>query len=361
LKNICKSSFPLDRKTLTYLFDLGHPAHFHLFRHNIRALQEKGHRVIITAKDQPVLIALLDIAGMDYINLGRKGSSMLSKALRQLVFDWKIMRIAIRNKVDTGVGISVSVPHAALFCGMKSVLFDDDDRSVTPLFYLLAHRFANRVYSPDCLAFQQGGKKYTYYPGYHELAYLHPARFTPDPTIPLKAGMQPGEPYFILRFNAFGAYHDKGHSGISEHRKKALVEKLKRHGNVFITGEKNLSPELEPHRITIHPAEIHHFMAFATMYIGDSQTMASEAAVLGVPSIRMNSFAGRISYLEELEKKYGLTFGFQPKDFNNMLIKIDELLAMPGIKEEWQRRRQKMLEEKIDVTAMIMRVLRVKG
>jgi predicted glycosyltransferase len=76
--------------------------------------------------------------------------------------------------------------------------------------------------------------------------------------------------------------------------------------------------------------------------------------MLGVPSIRMNSFVGKISYLEEQEKKYGLTYGFKPADFNKMLAKIDELLAMPNLKEEWQRRRQKMLEEKMDVTAYLV-------
>ena len=47
------------------------------------------------------------------------------------------------------------------------------------------------------------------------------------------------------------------------------------------------------------------------MFIGDSQTMTSEAAVLGVPSLRCNSFAGRISYINEQEFKYGLTLFHQ--------------------------------------------------
>jgi predicted glycosyltransferase len=240
---------------------------------------------------------------------------------------------------------------------MKSVVFDDDDHSVTPLFYQFAHRFADRVLSPDCLAFQKGGKKYTYYPGYHELAYLHPSRFNPDPSIPLNAGMGPGEHYFFLRFNAFGAYHDKGHSGFSFEQKLKLVELLKKYGKVFINGEKKLSPEFEPYRVMIHPADIHHFIAFATMYIGDSQTMASEAAMLGVPSIRVNSFAGKISYLEEQEKRYGLTFGFLPNEFDIMVLKINELLLMNDLKEEWQRRKECMLLEKIDVSEFIINYL----
>lgn len=49
-------------------------------------------------------------------------------------------------------------------------------------------------------------------------------------------------------------------------------------------------------------------MAFASLYIGDSQTMAAEAGILGVPFVRFNDFVGRIGYLRELEDKYELGY-----------------------------------------------------
>jgi predicted glycosyltransferase len=39
------------------------------------------------------------------------------------------------------------------------------------------------------------------------------------------------------------------------------------------------------------------FIQSLDLYIGDSQTMAAEAAVLGIPSIRFNSFVGKLVYL----------------------------------------------------------------
>ena len=90
------------------------------------------------------------------------------------------------------------------------------------------------------------------------------------------------------------------------------------------------------------------------MFIGDSQTMTSEAAVLGVPSIRSNSFVGRIAYLEEEEHKYGLTFGFKPGETDQMFNKINALLRMPDLKIELQKRRMKLLGDKIDVTAFLV-------
>jgi predicted glycosyltransferase len=90
------------------------------------------------------------------------------------------------------------------------------------------------------------------------------------------------------------------------------------------------------------------------MLIGDSQTMTSEAAVLGTPAIRCNTFVRRISYLEEEEFKYNLTYGFLPTDSEAMFGKIEELLAMSNLKQEWQRRREIMLANKIDVTAFFV-------
>ena len=305
--------------------------------------------MIITTKDLPVLRALLDYYGMPYINLGRKGRSFPEKVLRQLVFTLKIWKIAIKNKVDLGIGISLSIPQAAKFCKMKSILLDDDDKAITPLFYHFAHRFSDYILSPDCLAFQQGGKRYIYYSGYHELAYLHPDVFIPDREVLLKLSINSEEPYFILRFTSFGAYHDKNQTGLSLDQKLRLIEKLKKYGKVFITGEKQPEPEIKPYLVHIHPAEMHSFMAFATLFLGDSQTMTSEAAVLGVPSVKCNTFAGILAIPNELENKYGLCYSFLPRDFSKMLLKIDELLTMPNLKTEWQNKRNKMLAEKINV------------
>ena len=91
-------------------------------------------------------------------------------------------------------------------------------------------------------------------------------------------------------------------------------------------------------------------MYYATMFIGDSQTMTSEAAILGTPSVKCNSFAGRLSVPNELENKYELCYAFQPKDEDKFLAKIKEILAIPDVKKEWDKRRKKMLADKIDVS-----------
>jgi uncharacterized protein len=94
---------------------------------------------------------------------------------------------------------------------------------------------------------------------------------------------------------------------------------------------------------------MHDAMFYATMVIGDSQTMIAESAVLGTPAIRYNSFVGRISYLEELEHKYGLTYGFKPGQEGEMIKKIKELMNDNDLKADWDEKKKIMLSEKCDL------------
>jgi len=48
-----------------------------------------------------------------------------------------------------------------------------------------------------------------------------------------------------------------------------------------------------------------------------------------------------------------LTYGFRPDQSELMFKKMDELLSLPDLKAEWQRRRQKMLSENIDYSKFL--------
>jgi predicted glycosyltransferase len=216
------------------------------------------------------------------------------------------------------------------------------------------HPFADLIVSPSSLEHSRASRKALFYPGYHELAYLHPARFTPDPGVLNDAGISPGERFFIMRFNAFRAHHDKGVTGLSPEQKINLVQLLEPYGRVFITTEAETEPALLPYRLMVAPDRAHSLLSFATMFIGDSQTMTSEAAVLGVPALRCNSLAGSIAYLREEEETYGLTYAYKPTEFGRLCEKTVSLLNNPGLHDEWQRRRSVMLNDKIDVTAFMV-------
>lgn len=335
---------------MNILIDVGHPAHVHYYRNLAKILESYGNNVIWTVKDLPSAITLLDLYGFSYIKLPPKSDNIIYKVLKQLQYDLIIAKICITHKIDIAIGTSVSIVHVSKFLKVKSIVFDDDDDDVQPLVTKFVNPFANALLSPTALKGKRKKIDTIYYPGYHELAYLHPKRFTPDLSIFKEIGLAIGEPYFVMRFNVFKAHHDIGVMGLSLNQKKQLIDVLKPKGKIFITTEREIESELEEYRLNISPTKIHSLLAFATLFIGDSQTMTSEAAMLGTPSLRCNSLARSISYLNEEENLYGLTFAFLPEEFNLLLDKINELLAINNIKDLWLAKRDKMLSEKIDVT-----------
>lgn len=336
---------------MRYLFDIGHPAHVHYYRNLAVELEKKGHQVFWTVKEIEVAKRLLDHYGFKYIVLPKKSDGLFGKVWKQLLYDLIILRVCIQKRINIAIGTSVSVAHVSTISWVKSVVFDDDDDDVQPLVTKYVNPYADVLVSPEALLGKRKRKDTIYYPGYHELAYLHPKRFTPDSAVLDELGISPNEPFFIMRFNVFKAHHDVGISGLSLEQKLRLIDELKPYGRILITTERNIEPELKQYQLVVSPEKIHSLMAFATIFLGDSQTMTSEAAVLGLPSLRCNSFAGRISYLEEEEHRYGLTYAFKPENFEALVMKLQEMLQLTDLKAEWQVRRGKMLNEKIDVTA----------
>mgnify|MGYP002622923432 CR=1 FL=1 len=331
---------------MNVLIDINHPAHVHLLRNVYSRLIDNGNSVLVVVKEIPSAMRLMDMCGIPYTNIGRKDDAIVKKGLDQLVYERKLLKIVRKHHVDVGVGSSINIAHISKLSKMKSIVLDDDDDEVEPLFVKYGHPFADTILSP--VGTQRKSKKTIYVHSYHELSYLHPKEFQPDVSVLEDAGVTAGEPFFVLRFNAFKAHHDIGAVGLTIENKRRLVNFLKARGKVLITTEREIDDEFKPYQLIITPEKVHSLLYYATMFIGDSQTMTSEASVLGTPAIRCNTFVGRIHYLEEEEHKYGLTFGFRPEHTEEMFNKIEQLLAMPNLKEEWQQRRQKLLSEKID-------------
>lgn len=341
---------------LRILIDIGHPGHVHLFKNLIRYFTNKKHKVIITTKDDKDIVDLLRKYNFNYINLGKKGSGLFGKILKQCIFDIKLLYYLYKYGIDIALGTSISISHACLFHKSKSFVFNEDDKKSAPFFAKAAYPFAYRIITPTSLR-EDYGKKHIKVNSLHELAYLHPDNFKPDIKELEKVGIKKGESFFILRFNAFKAHHDKDIKGLSKETKRNLIGLLEEKGRVLITTEGKIDNEFRKYQMKISPEKIHHFLNYCDLFIGDSQTMTLEAAVLGVPAIRCNDFVGRCPAIEELEEKYGLTYGFKPKDSDKMLRKIKELLNKKNLKKEWQEKKKRLLKDKIDFNAFMIKLI----
>jgi hypothetical protein len=336
------------------LFHLGHPAHFHLFKNVISNLNAKGHETFILIKKKDVLQDLLEGAGMDFFNVlpeGRKDSKA-GMAIGQIKQDVRIWKFVRKHKPDLLVGTSVAITHVGKLCGIPSINVNEDDAHIVPFYSKMAYPFTNVILSPDPCNNGKWERKSVHYAGYHELAYLHPNHFQPDREI-ADQYISTIRPYYILRFAKLGAHHDKGIKGINNEIALDIIEILKAHGRILITSERELIPELEQYRIAVNPIHMHHVMAFASLYIGDSQTMAAEAGVLGTPFIRFNDFVGRIGYLNEIENKYKLGIGIKTSETAKLLQTVEEMAQNEQLKDEIKFRRLEMLSEKIDVAQFL--------
>ena len=334
---------------MNILIDIAHPAHVHLVRNTYVELTKRGHSVYVTVKNIPSAITLLEKYEIPFTYLGGKRDSLIGKAVLQFSYNLKVWWLVITKKINIGFGTSVTIPHISKLSKMHAVILDDDDDDVEPLFVKYAHRYADVVLSPNCT--KRLTKKGIPYKGYHELAYLHPNRFTPDASVLKEIGMKEGDIYFVLRFNAFKAHHDIDVKGLSIENKRKLINYLEKKGKVFITTERNIDAEFIKYQLLLSPEKIHSLIYYSTMLIGDSQTMTSEAAVLGIPAVKCNTFAGKLSVPNELENKYQLCYSYLPEQSEDFFTKINELLNEANVKLIFSQNRERMLSDKIDVTA----------
>ena len=341
---------------MNILIQLCHPAHFHLYKNVAKNLMADGHKVFILIKTKDILEDLLKQSGLPYCNILKEAHRKTKTGILfdLLLRDWRMLRFMRKNQVDLLTGSTVEVAQVGWLTRKYRVNTGEDDMRIVPLFQKMAGPFVQTILSPSTCDNWKLESKSVKYDGFHKLAYLHPNQFVPDPKV-VERYFPTEKPYFILRFAKLKAYHDiEAHAhGINTEIAQQLIDQLLPYGDVYITSERELEPQFEKYRLQINPLDIHHVLAFAKLYIGDSQSMAVEAAMLGTPSLRFNDFAGRIGVLEELEKKYELTYAISPSNPQQLYDKVNELLAMPDLQSVFRQRRQRMLSEKIDVTAFL--------
>lgn len=330
-------------------FGLGHPAHFHLFNKAIEVLS-KRHKVMLFITKKDILINLVKSSGYDFRLLHDKkyGSSMLSKALKAIATTKHASSNLNNYKPDIILTCLPQLIWAGRIRGIPSFFVGEDDYAITKIQGKITYPFVSGVLMPTITNIGPFYKKKIEYNGYQKLAYLHPNHFTPDRA---KVDMPITERYFILRFSSLDAYHDVNAKGVTDRIAIRIISCLLPYGKVIISSERELPKEFESYRFVGEVKDIHHYMAYADLFIGDSQSMCAEAGLLGTPFIRYNNFVGLIGYLNEIENKYHLGFGIKPGNEDMLIDKVIELVGSSNLKDEFRNRKQRMLDDKIDVTS----------
>ncbi len=328
------------------LIDVGHPAHVHFFKNFIWEMRKRGHELVITARDKDVALRLLKAYGIEYTVVGHASKRKFGLMVEWLKRDWKIYSLAKKFHPDILVGIhNPCVAHVAKLIGARSVIFTDTEHA--KLANLVTFPFSDVIYTPSCFI-KDLGKKQVRYNSFHELAYLHPHYFKPDPSVLGSLKLSRDDKFIVVRFITWCANHDIGQHGFDMGAKQRLLAELGKYGSVFIISEGSLPEEFEKCRPGIPPERAHDLLYYATLYIGEGATMATEAAMLGTPAIYVSSLWDTMGNFIELGEHFRLVYSF--KNPEAAIQKAVELLQQPDLKQVWGQKREQFLADKIDVT-----------
>ena len=309
-------------------------------------------------RDKDCAIEIAESLGLDYVRISKAATGFVGNAIEFGLNVFRCRRLARRLGIDLWVTKYGCAHMAARYTKARSLAYNDDDADIVPLVAWTSYPFADMTLVTEFTRMGRFEKHAVRYAGCTELFYLHPSRFTPDESVMSELGLETGTPYAILRLSSLQAHHDKGIRGLSFDLLREVVKLTEGRVRLFITSERPLVPEFEHLRFPIASERMLHALAFAEFFLGDSQTMTSEAGVLGTPAFRINDFVGRISYLDDLES-YDLAFGFRPGQEAPLLSKLKEVLAMENRSEVFQRRRERFLAEKIDPVPWHAEVIRM--
>lgn len=334
------------------LVDLIHPAHFHVFRPTIATLLSRGWSVRVTGREKDVLVQLLQHSGWDYTVVSAAHPGMTAR-LRELGSrTWRLWREvrAFGPDVVASVG-SVAAAFAAALGRRPHVALEDTEQSYEQI--LLYRYVTPLILTPEGFG-RDFGRRQRRYAGFHELAYLHPAHFTPDAAALVRAGIPTDRPLIFVRTVAWQATHDRGLRGGIGDDWAAHLHEWADHAYVVVSAEGPLPPLPAGCVALTDPTIAHHVLAHASLFIGEGGTMATEAAVLGVPAVFVNPL--HASNWDELEHRYGLLRHFP--DWASALPHIASLLPrLAEVRAECRAGRDALLRDKIDVTAYLVETL----
>ncbi|MFW5803904.1 MAG: DUF354 domain-containing protein, partial [bacterium] len=338
---------------MNILFLTGHPAQVHNFKCLKKELEFKNHKVFWIATDKDISKYLLDFYDIKYTIQKKPGKTFLSKVLVLFSNSLKVFQFIRKNKIDIIVsrvspyaaiaGIFTHAHHLALADTESSGIYDSIFTKLVSKF-ITAKSF-QRTLRKDQIRFD----------GNIELFYLHPNRFRPisSQEVNKLLGIQNNEPYVIMRFVSWDAYHDKGLQGFTNENKIKAANAFAKYARVFISAEKELPKELEPYRIKIPPEKMHDVLAHARLFFGESGTMASESAVLGRPAIYLNK--NWLGYLLDA-RKFRLLYAYK-QDYKSQQDAIEKgvaLLSDTDLENKMASCHQKFMKNKIDVAKFML-------
>lgn len=332
---------------MNILIEVRHPHHVHVFRHTYFELINRGHKVKVIAVDKEMSYSLLEKFNIPYEKVGRNKKRLFNKLVTIFNSTYKVNRIAKHFKADILVAkASPSMAFTSFLRRRPYILFTDTENA--RLLWFIIKPFVHTFVSPDCFE-KKMGNNHVMFHGYLESAYLHNSVYNPDISVLADLGVDIGEKYVLMRFVSWNASHDIGQGGFDDASKIRIVKSLAEKARVFISSENELPAELKAFKLQTDPDKIFDVMKYASLYIGEGATMASESVMLGTPTIFVNSL--ETGYTNK-QRKEGLLFQYNSSE--GVLEKSLDLIHDKSTKEEYIEKSKNAFKNYINVPDFIV-------
>ncbi|MEZ0320170.1 MAG: DUF354 domain-containing protein [Pyrobaculum sp.] len=259
--------------------------------------RRRGIELIITCREYFHLSDVLKMYDVPYVCIGKYGASLYEKLIYGIERQRALAEVA--KDVDGYVGFpSPDATRVVFGLGKPLVVLNDTphathvNRLVLPLAEVLVAPVAVpvEVWKPYC------PRRVVTFEGVFE--YMWVSRFKPNPSVVKSVGLEPGG-YVVLRpEESYAAYYKWNTAQV----RRAFVELIRSMGYVVVNIPR-YADQIIDGAVNLTKAIDHLQLAyFSAGVVTGGATMATEAALLGVPSL---SYFPETYYIDEYLQKNG--------------------------------------------------------
>ncbi|MDX9694899.1 MAG: DUF354 domain-containing protein [Bacteroidales bacterium] len=323
------------------IIDIGHPAHVHLFKHTAASLVKNGWEVMFSVREKGENVDLLVQYGFDFVIYGHTNRSIVSKILSLAQKNYSLYRVIKEFKP------SITISHSSFYlaqvswlCRIPNLTLEDTGNMEQILLYL---PFTKYILTPKDYN-RNHGKKHLYYDGFHETAYILPLIKNQN-----DFSNEKSTNIILIRLVDWAASHDFGHSGLTSNTIDEIINLVGSRFQIKILSEKPLPAHLHHLALKIQASQLHDLLNNVRLYIGEGATLASECALMGIPSVYVNS---RSAGVINAQVEAGLLYHF--KSSERVLDKIKDILSDDKYFSHHKTLAQEFLRNKIDLSKFLV-------
>ena len=277
--------------------DLTNSPHVLVMRPVIRALEGRGARVEVTARDFAQTLGLLERFGIAHTAIGHhRGGRLAAKGLGLASRSLALARWAKSRRFDVALGHGSNdvTVAAALLRIPSSTAFDYEWAKVQ---HTVNCRLARAVVVPDVIPperlrpYGATDAKLRRYPGLKEEYYL--ADFAPDRAVLDELGLDAAQPLAVVRTPPEVSLYHRFENPLFG----AVLDRLRGEQTVVLPRTPEQRDELGGFIVPERAIDAQSLVAYADLVISAGGTMNREAVALGTPV--WTTFEGRMGAVDE--------------------------------------------------------------